>query len=57
MKTNSRSVTPSPIPSPNATSRPPPPVPVQQRTRGITSQGAPNQTPNPNTLHPLGMCK
>ncbi|XP_037037155.1 sodium channel protein 60E isoform X3 [Bradysia coprophila] len=54
-QTNSRSVTPSPLPSPNATVRvPPPSAPVQQRTRGLTCQGAPNQTQNPNTLHPLG---
>ncbi|KAJ6635625.1 Sodium channel protein 60E [Pseudolycoriella hygida] len=53
-QSNSRSVTPSPLPSPTANIRPPIPVPVQQRTRGITSQGAPNQTQNPNTLHPLG---
>lgn len=57
IQTNSRSVTPSPLPSPNATIGPPQPAPVQQRTRGLTSQGAPNQTQNPNTLHPLGMCK
>ncbi len=62
IQTNSRSVTPSPLPSPNATIRPPPAAPVQQqqqqqRTRGLTSQGAPNQTQNPNTLHPLGMFK
>lgn len=61
IQSNSRSVTPSPLPSPNANIRPPPTAPVhqqqqQQRTRGLTSQGAPNQTQNPNTLHPLGMC-
>lgn len=55
-KAKSRSVSPSPSPSPRNSSRTPQCV-TNQRTRGITFQGAPSLNPNqnPNTLHPLGM--